>query len=560
MRLAGARRLLRRADVPAPVSVTATVLSLLGLIATLWAGGIAGALWLLITGALVLFAARRAATEGDAVFVVGLVGFAFLARALLAAVLDIALVAHGSAGALFLDDAGYLRLAAEIAKAWHDGTPLVGTDPSLDNNYVRLAAALFFALGPNTVLLKLVNTAFGVLTALMVYRTMVNLRLPGARVGLLVVLVFPSLVLWSALALKDAYVLFFAVAPVWLMTEYRRTRRLAVSYILIVGSLLAIYNVRAYMFVILAVAWPLAVPLMADRIKWVLPTVTATVLAALLLATTPALTYINPNLLTAAEYVRQAMAANAHSGFVEPPPVIRGNPGDRFTVTAPGRTPVPLEERRTITVLPGQDLVLEGADSTAVNDRAAVLVRPGDVIVIGPQSTPAPTGIGGATTRSETPSPVSLSVLGRNVVSSSAPAQTAVGRDDSLTLPHGLLNAIQYLPRGVLYVIGAPVPVAAHTLQDAATIPEMLMWYLCEMFALWGMLVLLRERRFEYAYGVLALVAIGVVLSLFEGNVGTLVRHRGMMIPFVAVLSAVGFARLLNRLDRFTVVRTLIGQ
>ncbi|HEV2180163.1 MAG TPA: hypothetical protein VGR59_07575, partial [Gemmatimonadaceae bacterium] len=514
-----ARRLLHVDAIPNRLSIAVGVLFLLAVVSVVAAGGIGGALCLVVTSTLVVFAARRAATDQDADFVVGLVVVAFFARALFAAGLDLVLTANGRGGALFLDDAGYVRLGAYIAQAWHDGTPIVGTDPSIDNNYVRLAATLFFAFGPNTMLLKIVNTSFGVGAAVMIYRTMMNLRLPGPRVGLLLVLFFPSLALWSALALKDAYVVFFAVAPVWLMAEYGRSRHLVITFALTVASLLAIYNVRAYIFVILVVVWPLAMSFIVGRRRWVAPTATAAALAAVLLATTPALTYINPNVVTAAEYVRRAMAQGARTGFVEPLPVIRGNAGDRFSVSVPGRTAVPIEERRTIVVHPGQDIAVEGTQGAATNGSTATVVRPGDIVVIatGPPTTAGrvatPTPPTASTPPGPTAEPVTLSAVGRNLVGT-APVPT-VGGDDALTLPRGVLDAIQYLPRGILYVIGAPFPLAARSLQDAATIPEMIVWYVCEALAVCGLIALVRQRRFEYAYGVAALAGIGLVLSLF---------------------------------------------
>ena len=96
-------------------------------------------------------------------------------------------------------------------------------------------------------------------------------------------------------------------------------------------------------------------------------------------------------------------------------------------------------------------------------------------------------------------------------------------------------------------MIEAPNPLSARTLSDLATIPEMLMWYGVEFFAIWGLVLLMRRRRYEFAYGLLIVAGVGLVLSLFEGNAGTLLRHRAMMIPWVAVLAAVGGSDFWNR-------------
>jgi hypothetical protein len=204
-------------------------------------------------------------------------------------------------------------------------------------------------------------------------------------------------------------------------------------------------------------------------------------------------------------------------------------------------------------------VVVEGAQPADTSRPDAVMVRPGDVIVIGP--IPSSASSGAPAGRETTPSPVTLSIEGRNVLGTPTPIPepSTFGRDDALSLPHGMLPAIQYLPRGALYVVGAPFPLAARSLEDLATVPEMLVWYTCEVFAAWGLLLLLRRRRFDFAYGLIVLTAIAFVLSLFEGNVGTLVRHRAMMIPFTAVLSAIGASQFLARFGRFPVVGILIG-
>ena len=74
----------------------------------------------------------------------------------------------------------------------------------------------------------------------------------------------------------------------------------------------------------------------------------------------------------------------------------------------------------------------------------------------------------------------------------------------------------------------------------------MLLWYL----ALGGALfVLIRYRR---AWGTLVplIFFVGgtlIIFALAEGNVGTLFRHRAMVVPFVLILASPAFAMVLSR-------------
>lgn len=517
------------------------VLVFAALVAVTIAGGAGAAAMLVFIFATTLTVARRLSIDGDRPFVLTAVTIAFLGRALFAALLDVALIVTGRGGALFLDDAGYVSLAVELSRAWQGQVVAVNHDPSVDHNYVRLAAALFSVLGPNVMALKLVNVALGTLSALVVYRTIRSLGLSGARAALLLMLFFPSLVLWSSLTLKDTYVLFFAVTATWAVVEFTRTRRYVPWYPLIVVSLLVMENVRPYLFVILVLAWPMAVLIASEPTRRWVPTGVTTALAALLLASTSALNYLNPSIVTAPVYIRHAMALGARSGFVEPHPVVRARPGDRYVVTVPGHACA--SETRVVTVGPGTELIIETADATSAGPDQ-VLVRPCDIVVVAdvraplaPDSGSLPTPAAAAPAPPD-PLPLVLSTEARNIVSVAPPSE------EGLSIQRGLAENVAHLPIGILYVVGAPFPVAARTLGQAATIPEMLLWYLTIALALSGLVALASRRHFGYAYGILVLLAVGLVLSLVEGNVGTLVRHRAMLIPFAVTLAAIGFCEL----------------
>lgn len=531
----------------------------LGLLGAAIAGGVPAAIVTILCAMAVGTAARALAITPDRRFVVAAILIGFGTHAAFAMGLDIALFALGRNGALFLDDAGYVQIGADLARAWRGESLHPIIDPSLDHSYVRVVGGVFAVIGQNVAAVKLVNTAFGVLAALLAYRTMATLDLPGRRIALVLMLVFPSLLLWSSLALKDAYVLCFALAAVWGVAEMVRTGRFR-WMLLTVGALLAFENVRPYLFVLMSVLWPVSL-LFALRARRVLSATVASGIVAVLLISTNALHYLDPNIITAPAYVRRAMALGAKSGFVEPHPVLRALPCDRYVVTVPGNTPVP--DPREVAVPRGHEIsvVDRGSPNT-------IIVRAGDLIYVqgatpcptivavvqtppppatpppavggtpGPSLPPIPTPIP-TPIPSPTPSPaaVVISVDTRNVVSTPAPAT-----EESLAFARGIVANLLHLPVGFAFLVGAPFPLVATSLRDLVSVPEMLLWYVCVIFAVFGVRQLIRGRNTSYAYALLLLAALTLLLSVVEGNVGTLVRHRAMLIPFVVTLAAIGLS------------------
>jgi hypothetical protein len=99
------------------------------------------------------------------------------------------------------------------------------------------------------------------------------------------------------------------------------------------------------------------------------------------------------------------------------------------------------------------------------------------------------------------------------------------------------LRTLAYIPIGLAFALFAPLPGSGTRAQDLLPIPEMLVWYIvlvAAAIALW------RWRRRWRTLAPLVLFVGGALLifALAEGNVGTLYRHRAMIIPFVIVLAA----------------------
>jgi hypothetical protein len=123
-----------------------------------------------------------------------------------------------------------------------------------------------------------------------------------------------------------------------------------------------------------------------------------------------------------------------------------------------------------------------------------------------------------------------------NVVATASPAPP----NDAIAIGRDLSANLAAFPKGAAYLIAAPFPWLARSQNELATIPEMLIWYLTEALAIVGVVHLVRRRDFRYAYGALVLAGVAFVLILAEGNVGTLLRHRAMIIPEAVALASVG--------------------
>lgn len=524
----------------------------------LLAAAILVAAFFAMSSALVVFSAcllgagaYAAARPADRRFLVAAVVLAFALRVIGLIVVHIVLVWMGTGGALFLDDAGYARIANGLAASWR-GELLSAQDHSLisdasvGNLYVRAAAASVYVFG-DTLAIKIMNTTLGVGTAIFVYRTMVNLALPYPRAAALLVLVFPSLVLWSALALKDAYAIAFTAGAVWATTEIVRGGRLLPWLIVTTGALLAIHDVRRYVFLMLCLALPLAMVIAAPRARKISVTAASAAVSAVLLVMTPSVGMnVGTEVFSKIPYVRRAMAEGARSAFVEPPPVARGEPGSAFVLNIAGVTPAPGSSPRVHRVPAGTQLFIDSGTPGA-SIPGSVAVRAGDIVII------ETAGHTPARSPSETPTPLTLRPDRVNVISTPAPRQS----NDGLGIS-SLSENIRHLPLGALFLLAAPTPLTARSTAELAAFPEMIVWYVVWVLTALGVWKLLHERRLGYAYGAMMFVGIFGALSLAEGNTGTLVRHRTMLVPFVAVLGVVGLSAVMETRVRHYVPQLLL--
>lgn len=107
-------------------------------------------------------------------------------------------------------------------------------------------------------------------------------------------------------------------------------------------------------------------------------------------------------------------------------------------------------------------------------------------------------------------------------------------------------QAARYMLRAVASFVLTPLPWQAVSLRELAYVPEQLVWY--ALVALLPVGAVAGWRRDPASVAVLVgyLIPTSLVLALTNGNVGTIVRLRGMVMVIVVWVSAVGLCSVLE--------------
>jgi hypothetical protein len=110
----------------------------------------------------------------------------------------------------------------------------------------------------------------------------------------------------------------------------------------------------------------------------------------------------------------------------------------------------------------------------------------------------------------------------------------------SLTLAEG----VRYMAASAVAFVLEPRPWAPGKMSDLAMAPQQIVWYGLALLAPVGVLIGL--RRDPLATALLACNALvgAAVIAPNSGNIGTLIRHRDMIVPFVIWLSSLGVVSL----------------
>ena len=118
-----------------------------------------------------------------------------------------------------------------------------------------IVAAVYEVLGPNMYAIQLINASIGASTAIVVYLLTQSLfnNSRVSKLAAILVAFFPSLILWSSQALKDALII-IALA-LCILATLRLMEKISVTYIVVLGGCLAaLLSLRFYIFYMMAAA------------------------------------------------------------------------------------------------------------------------------------------------------------------------------------------------------------------------------------------------------------------------------------------------------------------
>jgi len=446
-------------------------------------GSIGPVLVLATAGVFLYFGTRRIAPRSELGWVMSVAFGAFALRSAVAALLVMRSLANGYGGFTTGDDIWYASAAGHVVE-YLRGTPDTLFVPPYWNGeyylmttYVFVESAVFFVVGQHVLNMILVNSMIGAFTVVLVADMGMRMFGRGASIAVAAVLaVYPSVVVWSAVNLRDTMMILIVVATLWALL--RMHERPSLSWILVafLGAWAA-EGLRWYveavllMVALLAVLVTFAVKGPARRIRW---PITAAALFVLLLVHSGLAVYVTDPAIALGS-IGDVRAANqfGRTAFDAPPPAGTSSPGPSAIASA----------------------------------------------------SPTPSA------SSSTPAPV---IAPTRVLRVDVDARTEYSR----TLAH--------LPAGIMHTLFAPFPWAIQSAPELAAMPEMLLWYVI-LGALLRTLWIQRRRWEWFLPEVLFLGALLLLLSLGEGNIGTLFRHRAMAVPAAILLAGPSLAVLGRR-------------
>lgn len=360
-------------------------------------------------------------------------------------------------GFIFEDDRAYDEIAWRVVEVWRgDRDGIHRSDNYLLVNYTYLLANLYNWIGHELLAAKWLNALVGALSSVATFRLALHLTgIPGARLAGIAMALFPSLVFWSALNLKDTWVLLLSVISIYGALRFAETATeargpfgvkdlLPISVavgVLFVFSFLE--NLRLYVFFLLG---------------WLMP-----------------ITFFLVNRSDFPRKLTYGIAFAAITAFL--------------TIGTTGGGLRYWSVKQMDATMSNRVLIAEKADT------GLDLPKP-------------PKG----------------------------------------TNPY--LYQLENLPTGLVSVLGAPFPWTVRRLKDLPTIPEMLAWYAMLILATVGIVATFKRDWRRLFLPLLFTAGLILVLALVEGNVGTIFRHRSMLMPTTFIGAGIGLTWLLAQRAR----------
>lgn len=122
--------------------------------------------------------------------------------------------------------------------------------------------------------------------------------------------------------------------------------------------------------------------------------------------------------------------------------------------------------------------------------------------------------------------------------------------DRSLIQSMPAREATAYVVRSVVSYVTEPVPWRAESLAMRAYLPEQIVWFVVLALTPIGLVAGLRRDAMLTSLLAAHAGAVIAIVALTSGNIGTLIRHRGLALPYLAWLAGLGAYEVLRTLPR----------
>jgi 4-amino-4-deoxy-L-arabinose transferase-like glycosyltransferase len=168
---------------------------------------------------------------------------------------------------IFHEDAeGYEWVAIYMARYWKGDGPYFSPNKLENYGYYYWNAILYYVFGDFRLHAAFFNGLCSCVTAILLYRLCAKYFVePVARRAFLCALFFPSMILWSSIAVKDTVMVLLITACMYSTVAIQRKMRIG-HLVVIVGALVAMFTIRFYMCFLAGLAITASLTLFSRRL------------------------------------------------------------------------------------------------------------------------------------------------------------------------------------------------------------------------------------------------------------------------------------------------------
>jgi hypothetical protein len=106
-------------------------------------------------------------------------------------------------------------------------------------------------------------------------------------------------------------------------------------------------------------------------------------------------------------------------------------------------------------------------------------------------------------------------------------------------------QGVEYMLGSFVAYVTVPLPWQMHSLAALSYLPEQLMWYLMVLLMPLGLIAAMRRDALVTSILASYMATAVVLVAITSGNIGTLVRHRGLALPYLLWFSVVGACEII---------------